>query len=175
MLGVCATPVSRLWHTADSALLKSTDSVVCARSYDKVIIKVFPFGYMVWQPGVCVCVCLKWGRMAPTEAPGGAITILWGELNFQTPRYYHRKFHGKPRRKGSPVRRKVEARDIFVPYVQVCILDAGRALSWFNGIFNHVNKQPLYKFSFGLRVAAKRTRREKQTCKLTMALTRKPR
>lgn len=41
------TPASQLWHTANSAMLKSTDSVVCARSCDKLIIKVFPFGCVV--------------------------------------------------------------------------------------------------------------------------------
>lgn len=49
---VWPTLASQLLHTA---VLKSTDSVVCVRNCDKLIIKVFLFGCAVWQH-LCLCV-----------------------------------------------------------------------------------------------------------------------
>lgn len=49
----CVLPTrSELRHTANAVVLKSTDFVVFAQSYDKLIIKMFPFGPVVWQLGV---------------------------------------------------------------------------------------------------------------------------
>lgn len=49
----CVPPTrSELRHTANAVVLKSTDFVVFAQSYDRLIIKMFPFGPVVWQLGV---------------------------------------------------------------------------------------------------------------------------
>lgn len=100
LCGRGSPPAKERHQTGNSVVLKSKDSGSRASSSESLIRKVFPFGAVVWQFNVCVgeCVCVwlsdRGVERGRTEVPGGAIRLLWEELNFQSPHYNRWTFHG---------------------------------------------------------------------------------